>query len=110
MGMICKSHHLFLQNLFAQFNSDLQYSPYEIATVDSIESLEFMPKEVTSNVMAQMSKKETGDNGGANLLDFIVGIDCEWKPTGAFLVPTKTWIQIQLHCYKSAYQQFIAYF
>ena len=63
----------------ARFNSHLQDSPLSVNIVDDENSM----KDMADDVKQLISRVEAQDEKG-DLLDFVAGIDCEWRPTGAY--------------------------
>jgi len=69
----------------AQFNSQLQGSPLKVNIVDSYESMKSMANDVT-----RLSSQIENSLESPDLLDYVVGLDCEWRPTNAHPVSDLT--------------------
>jgi hypothetical protein len=70
-----------------RFNTNLRGTPLKVNIVDTDESIKSM-----SNHIRELSLKieENNNNGGSgsgsgSLLKYVAGIDCEWRPTGAYV-------------------------
>lgn len=63
-----------------RFNSVFRDSPLEIEIVDADESIGIMAKEI-SELFSQI---ENNGKQKSDFLDYVAGIDCEWRPTGAY--------------------------
>ncbi len=63
----------------ARFNSHLQDIPLDIKIVDDDDSIVAMANDVKELFSRIEQNDETSD-----VLDYIAGIDCEWRPTGAY--------------------------
>lgn len=63
----------------ARFNSHLQDMPLDIKIVDDDDSIVAM----ANDIKKLFSLIEKNDHG-SDVLDYIAGIDCEWRPTGAY--------------------------
>lgn len=61
------------------YNSELQKTQTTILNVDTIDRVDEM-----STDFAQLLSLTTTTEGDDDPLDFVLGIDCEWRPTGAF--------------------------
>ena len=62
-----------------RFNSNLRDVPLDIRIVDDDESIKVMAEEV-----AELFSQIDRDNSSSNVLDYVAGIDCEWRPIGAY--------------------------
>lgn len=62
-----------------QFNLHLQDTPLNVNIIDSIESITVMANDVTGLLSQIESASEK-----PKLLDFLLGVDCEWRPTGVY--------------------------
>ena len=66
-----------------RFNTNLRDTPLKVTIVDTDESIQSM-----SDHIRELSLKiEENNNGGGDsfsLLKYVAGIDCEWRPTGAY--------------------------
>jgi len=67
----------------AQFNSQLQGTPLMVNIVDSLESIKAMANDVT-----RLSSQIENASEPAELLEYVLGLDCEWRPTGAYNLET----------------------
>ncbi|VEU34764.1 unnamed protein product [Pseudo-nitzschia multistriata] len=65
---------------FDRFNSQLRDSPLQIEIVDTDESIRAMSKEISE----MFSRIEEDGTQKSDFLDYVAGIDCEWRPTGAY--------------------------
>lgn len=63
-----------------RFNSHLRDTPLKIDIVDADETIRSMAKDI-SELFSQIEKDSSKNN---DLLDYVAGIDCEWRPTGAY--------------------------
>lgn len=64
-----------------RFNSQFRDSPLKIEIVDREDSIRSMAKAV-SDLFSLIEKNDGNRNG--EFLDYVAGIDCEWRPTGAY--------------------------
>jgi hypothetical protein len=62
-----------------RFNSHLRDDPLDIKIVDDDDSIRAMADDV-SELFSKIDK----DHQTSNMLDYVAGIDCEWRPTGAY--------------------------
>jgi len=69
----------------SRFNSHLRDTPLGIRIVNDDDSVQNMVTEV-SELFARIEKNhhQAKNNNNDNLLDYVAGIDCEWRPTGAY--------------------------
>ena len=63
----------------ALFDSQLQGSPTDVVFVDTEDKVESMSK--TFSDLQSLSIAAEADD---DILDFLIGIDCEWRPTGTY--------------------------
>ena len=63
-----------------RFNSQFRDSPLEVIIVDGDDSIRAMAK-ILSELFSLIGEEE--DQTG-EFLDYVAGIDCEWRPTGAY--------------------------
>ena len=64
-----------------RFNSHLRDDPLDIKIVDDDDSIRAMANDV-SELFSKIDKDD--QTTSSNLLEYVAGIDCEWRPTGAY--------------------------
>ena len=64
-----------------RFNSHLRDDPLDIKIVNNDDSIRAMAKDV-SELFSKIDKDD--QTTSSNLLEYVAGIDCEWRPTGAY--------------------------